>query len=192
MNVIRRLVPPPQHQSSDHELAMAGYWWMVAGTAGRGAGAAVTRRARAARVPVRASSMATDRKIRPSVRAPTVIWLVMIQWPSWGPEHVGRAVGEVDPGAHDGDPDQRVGQARPGPGLAGLLVAEDAHQRRGEHAQGQPGRRRGDFQQQALTRCGDALEEEGHDDGLARMKALLDTGSTYRRWATAVAFMGSR
>src|ERR1700729_3616469 len=97
---------------------MAAYWWTVLGTAGRGAGAALTRRARAARVPVRASSMATDRKIRPSVRAPTVIWLVIIQWPSWGP-----------------------------------------------HTWGEPGRRRGDFQQQALTRCGDALEEEGHDDG---------------------------
>src|ERR1700722_16421488 len=82
---------------------MAAYWWTVLGTggggagaaraggvaggwaAGRGAGAAPTRRARAARVAVRASSMATDRKIRPSVRAPTVIWLLIIQWPSWAP-----------------------------------------------------------------------------------------------------------
>ena len=81
MNVISRLVSPPQHQSADTNERSLAYWWTVVGTAGRGAGAAVTRRARAARVPVRASSMATDRKIRPSVRAPTVIWLV-IQCPS--------------------------------------------------------------------------------------------------------------
>lgn len=31
------------------------------------------------------SSIATDRKIRPSVRASTVIWLVIIQRPGWAP-----------------------------------------------------------------------------------------------------------
>ena len=36
--------------------------------------------------PVRASSMAMARKIRLSVRAPTVIWVVAIQWPSEAPK----------------------------------------------------------------------------------------------------------
>jgi hypothetical protein len=40
----------------------------------------------AASIPVRASSMATDRKMRLSVRAPTVIWVVTSQWPSDRPK----------------------------------------------------------------------------------------------------------
>jgi hypothetical protein len=48
--------------------------------------------------------------------------------------------------------------------MARLPVAEDTHQRRDEHAQGQPRRCRSGFQQQALPGGGDALEEEGDDE----------------------------
>jgi len=52
---------------------------LATGTAWLAVLRALTRRALAAREP---GQRATDRKIRPSVRAFTVIWLVIIQWPS--------------------------------------------------------------------------------------------------------------
>src|SRR5262245_40766391 len=62
------------------------YRVMVAGMVDCAAWNAVARLALAARTPVRASSIATDRKIKPSVSAPTVIWLANIQRPSWAPK----------------------------------------------------------------------------------------------------------